>query len=565
MSANSARLTTPVKVTQAAPPSGSQNAQNLLLEKVTARTSTPDSEALASSDDEGEHRNEASHTVAAQPPHRPVRRSSWLNDTSQPLSRPRKGSFASGTMSPPGSHPSTPSAEAGGGVWGSHSASSALGRSSNASSFAWGSGIWNNEKKETSSRLAEVLPSPTSTVPPGGGGNSFFGPDAGLTPVSPTSREAGGSSQIPFSIPLHPTPKTYRSQSYSVGQLDPENTSLPAGMTASTILGRARHPGLQHRPSRPSMLSEMANDGSMLGKVKEVEDDEEEEESGNDSLQGSLHLSESKTIEMLTRENAMLRHQQQQQQQQQYNPRMRPRASTGASFLPAGYQLHEPVPEESDYAVDELDEAQDSIDALGRRSAGRRMSEFGAPAFRTQLGMDNKKADNLKKALWSSSPGLFGGDLSQSRRHSFANMPTRQGSISSVAEPGSGLEHAMGESQAGPGFPGGFGDGSNLPMSNNRKFINNLCQLATFLTIFLSKSIRAGRHAFRNATGFWSVRTAFRTSASTIRESSSFSSARRLRYGTTKTKPGASCRFIQMCQGRRVLHPRGNRSNGQAR
>jgi hypothetical protein len=31
-----------------------------------------------------------------------------------------------------------------------------------------------------------------------------------------------GESAIPFSIPLQPTLKTYRSQSYSVGQMDPE-------------------------------------------------------------------------------------------------------------------------------------------------------------------------------------------------------------------------------------------------------------------------------------------------------------------------------------------------------
>ncbi|PHH85478.1 hypothetical protein CDD83_349 [Cordyceps sp. RAO-2017] len=408
-------------------PAGSQSSQSLLLEKVNARTSTPDSEALASSEDEGEHRQDAPQAPVVQS-QKPVRRSSWLNDTSQTLSRPRKGSFASSSMSPTGSHPSTPSAEAGNGPWGSHSASSVMGRATASSTFHWGTGIW-NDRKDAPSRLSEVLPSPTSTVPPGAAGNSFFGPDVGLTQAS---REPGPNPQIPFAIPLHPTPKTYRSQSYSVGQLDPENAPPPT-VGSSAAMGRARHPGLQHRPSRPSMLSEMANDPPVLGKVKEVEGDDE---GATEPLQGSFHqMSESRTIEMLTRENAMLR------QQQQYNNRIRPRASTGAGYLANGYPLREAVPEESDYAVDELDEANEAGDAFGRRASGRRMSEYGGGPART-LGMDNRKLENmnLKKALWSSSPGFFAGDISQSRRHSFANMPTRQGSISSVADPASALD-----------------------------------------------------------------------------------------------------------------------------
>lgn len=215
------------------------------------------------------------------------------------------------------------------------------------------------------------------------------------------------------------------------------------------------------------MLSEMANDGSMLGKVNEVENDDDDE-SASESLQGSFHqMSESKAIEMLARENAILR------QQQYNNSRIRPRASTGASYLGNGYET---VPEESDYAVDELDEANESVDALGRRNTGRRMSEYAAGAFRTPLGMDNRKAENLnlkKAALWSSSPGFFGGDISQSRRHSFANMPTRQGSISSIADSVSALDAAaaVGEAHASQGFPGGFPDAAGLANINNRKSI----------------------------------------------------------------------------------------------
>ncbi|KAJ4126431.1 hypothetical protein NW765_002216 [Fusarium oxysporum] len=433
---------------QGSHPTAPGNNQSLLLEKLHARTSTPDSEALASSDDEGEHRYEsataASHS-ASQPP-RPVRRPSWLNETSQTLGRPRRGSIASNSMSPTTSHPSTPSGETGG-AWGSHSASSVMGRGSGAPGFSWGTAIWNTERKDPPSRLSEVLPSPTSTMPPGGG-NSFFSSEMQTSPVS---RDPAPNSQIPFAIPLHPTPKTYRSQSYSVGQLDPESTATPPSMSSSAIMGRARYPALQHRPSRPSMLSEMANDGSMLGKVKEVEDDDDE--SPSESMQSSFHQSDAKTIEILARENAMLR--QQQQQTQYNNARIRPRAVTGSSYPANGYPIRDTVPEESDYAIDELDEANESGDMLAKRALSRRMSEYGAGSLRSPFENNRKPENaNLKKALWSSSLGFSPSDISQSRRHSFANMPTRQGSISSIPD-AAALEPSALDMQQSQEYPPG--------------------------------------------------------------------------------------------------------------
>ncbi|KAF4460850.1 hypothetical protein FALBO_12363 [Fusarium albosuccineum] len=452
MSSGPLKTGPPSRLGQGSHAAATASNQSLLLEKLHARTSTPDSEALASSDDEGDHRQEFAHSSSqsTSQPAKPVRRPSWLNETSQTLGRPRKGSFASSSMSPTASHPSTPSAETGAGAWGSHSASSVMGRPTGASAFPWGTGIWNTERKDPPSRLSEVLPSPTSTMPPGAASNSFFNSD---TQTSPVSRDPGPNSQIPFAIPLHPTPKTYRSQSYSVGQLDPETSSAPPSMSSSAILGRARHPALQHRPSRPSMLSEMANDGTMLGKVKEVEDDDDE--SPNESLQGSFHQSsDAKTIEMLARENAILR------QQTQYNARIRPRAVTGSAYIGNGYSLRETVPEESDFAIDELDEANESGDMLAKRALNRRMSEFGPGSMRSPFAVDGRKTDNanLKKALWSSSLGFPVTDVSQSRRHSFANMPTRQGSISSIPDSASGLESSVADMHQSQEYPPGYPD-----------------------------------------------------------------------------------------------------------
>ena len=289
--------------------------------------------------------------------------------------------------------------------------------------------------------MTEILPSPTSIHPPGSAGNGYFG-----DLVSP-QRDQAANPTIPFAIPLHPTPKTYRSQSYSVGQLDPDS---PAGSSTSTgptstFAGRGgrplQHSGLQHRPSRPSMLSEMSNEGG-LSKLKEVDDDDDE--STNGSTQGvQLQSNEAKTIEILARENAILR------QQQYHNSRIRPRSSTTNAYsLGNGYGLQEPVPEESDYAIDELDEINELQDITNKGLLGRRMSEYGAgqrvPPY---TSLENRKLENVKKAYWQSSLG-FGGlqDIPQSRRHSFADVPTRQGSVSSAGDPLANHESNLQES-----------------------------------------------------------------------------------------------------------------------
>lgn len=332
-------------------------------------------------------------------------------------------------MSPTTSHPSTPSAELGAVPWGTHPATSAsVGRGPQNTTFSWGTAIWNNERKEPPSRLTEVLPSPTSTAPPG---SSFFGNDGGYVQASHNAREPGSNAQIPFAIPLHPTPKTYRSQSYSVGQLDPDSpgATIPP---ASAMGNRARPMGksaLHHRPSRPSMLSEMSSDGAMLGKVKEVEDDDDDVSSRSSVPSArQQELEAQKTIEALERENAMLR-------QQQYHNQIRPRASTGNAFaLHNAYNLQEVVPEESDYAVDEIDDHNDN-DPASKRAMARRMSEYAAGGQRSAYPVENRKLENVKRAYWQSSLG-FGGqsDMPQSRRHSFADVPARQGSISTASE-----------------------------------------------------------------------------------------------------------------------------------
>ncbi|KFY44565.1 hypothetical protein V494_01412 [Pseudogymnoascus sp. VKM F-4513 (FW-928)] len=451
---------------------------SILLDKLNGRRSTPDSEALASSDDEGDNQQRQENTIPAAAPHKPVRRASWLNDTTQPLTQPRKGSFASSTMSPTTSHPSTPSTETG--TWGAHTSTSstaAAGRAPPGStSFPWGSGIWNTEaRKDAPHRLSEVLPSPTSLTG-GFANNGLFGTDNSNAQGLGASRDAPGETTIPFAIPLHPTPKTYRSQSYSVGQLDPENNVPSAGILPGPgFNGRGRgmhHSGLQHRPSRPSMLSEVSSDGTGLGKVKEVDDDDIED--FDNMPHGSQLQDQAKVLEALARENAMLR------KQNYHNSRLRPRSATSTSLAPFQpgytYGLQDTLPEESDYAIDEMDEMGELQDIGNKSMLARRLSEYGEgqPGRGGYSAAENRKLENVKKAIWQSSLG-FGGlsDISQSRRHSFADVPTRHVSVGSVGEQIGGRENGHQEQILPQDVQSRYADSTDFTINDHGKLASS--------------------------------------------------------------------------------------------
>ncbi|CAN8104034.1 unnamed protein product [Discula destructiva] len=468
MSSGILNTSQPIKSGQGLPSGVAPSSQNILLDKLNARRATPDStsEAIASSDDEaGQDFSQSIHNQ------KPPRRASWLNEPTQVGYRPRKDSFASSSMSPTTSHPSTPSVETGASTWGSASATIMSRPHAGSASFGWGqTGIWTN-RQDPPSRFSEVLPSPTSSL---ASGNPFLGQDGGASQTSPAPRDSNSNSQIPFAIPIHPTPKNYRSQSYSVGQLDPDTPTQatiagPPGIMGSRGRGLPP-PGLQHRPSRPSMLSEMSNEGGMLGKLKEVDDDDPAYTEA--PTQALLQSAEAKTIEMLSRENAMLR-------QQQLNAnRMRPRASTGFGGLGNGYGLRDPVPEESsDFAVD--DDLND-LDAAARRGLTRRMSEFGNSPFRQSFTLEsrpnvveNRPLENVKKAIWSTSLGF--GSLAEpaSRRHSFADVPpTRQPSVGSIGDHAITQDPGSADGQIGQNYTAAQFENAMLAQLNPTAYFN---------------------------------------------------------------------------------------------
>ena len=415
-----------------------------LLEKTktSARKSTPDSEALASSDDDQD--SLFSHRLKT------ARRPSHLNDF-QPLAQ-RKSSFSA--FSPTSTQPNTPSGD-------QNPTSTALANSH--ASFVthnyptgWTAGnIWSKDpRREPPARLSEMpQASPTSIIPP-----SPYG-EADLV-TSPTGRGVGGESSFPFTFPLHPTPKTYRSQSYSVGQQDADSNGTFLAANSSYFPAAARSnqvSGLQHRPSRPSMLSEMATDGNGLGQLRETEDDEE---IAKDLKQVTRRPYEStKTVAELMRENARLKQTASDLRQAASNldlesQKIRTRSTTTSSnkgfFVPQGNAKRDrgSIVEGSENAVDEADDVRE-LQGFGRYGfVGRRFSEVATDhdGHFLPLGpLENRKLESLKRGHWQSTAGPPGlEDISQSRRHSFAEVAPRNTSISSSgtasgSNPGNGL------------------------------------------------------------------------------------------------------------------------------
>jgi hypothetical protein len=205
--------------------------------KMHLRRPTPDSDALASSDDDREHVPTVVRPAVGQNP--AIRRPSvgWLHDI-QPTRK-----FSLPSVSFAGSQPTTPSLELP-----QHARPST-------SAFPWNTPSFTSN---SNSRLKEVAPSPTSAYPP-------------HNQPLPSPHTLEGDDGIGFllnqQVP-NPLRKAVRSQSYSIGQGDIEN---------NPVSRFSRHPtnaNLRHRPSKPSLLGESA-----VGLSQLREDDADEIES----------------------------------------------------------------------------------------------------------------------------------------------------------------------------------------------------------------------------------------------------------------------------------------------
>ena len=416
-----------------------------LLGRPGIRRSTPDSEALASSDDETDQPHNLPSSASVSQPTKPARRTSWLNEI--PSAPTRKATAQlNGAYSPNNSLPATPSGDLAG--WPQPLASPKMNNASGwgsaaGSSFPWSSnGIWNENRKDPPARLQEVLSSTTTA-------NAQSTPLNASDLHSPLKNRASlKDNAIPFSIPLHPTPKTYRSQSYSVGQLDLTalNSSLSrsSGNVARGRGGTHQAANLQHRGSRPSLLGDLGHDSGTLGRVHEVDDDDENE--NNSEIPQPYSVSQARTIEQLTRENTLLR----QAASGQYEKRCRDRTGSSISAISASSGLSNPAApsgnnhvhnngaDARDLAIEDQEDVGVAYEN-GSQSTFARLSEQISNTFDRQpmsaAQIENRNAESAKRAQWQTSLG-FGStpEIPQSRRHSFADVPTRQGSISSAGK-----------------------------------------------------------------------------------------------------------------------------------
>jgi hypothetical protein len=172
--------------------------------------------------------------------------------------------------------------------------------------------------------------------------------------------------------------------------------------------------------------------------------------------------------------------------------------------LGGAYSMQEPLPEESDYAIDELDEINELQEITAKGLLGRRMSEYGAAGQRglsSYASLENRKLENVKKAYWQSSLG-FGGlaDIPQSRRHSFADVPARQGSVSSAGDALSAHDSSLQESMSPNDYQNRYQDTTGYSVNEHGEYIkfNNTSQpilqkqkLVSSLQVALSHALRA--------------------------------------------------------------------------
>ncbi|PVH94300.1 hypothetical protein DM02DRAFT_196312 [Periconia macrospinosa] len=336
--------------------------------KLQMRRPTPDSDVLASSDEDRDHVPPARSVNPAYPVGRRPS-SGWLQDI-QPN---RKYSLPSVSFA--GSQPTTPSLE--------------LPQQTRptTSSFPWNTSSFTSSSAST--RLKEVLPSPTSAYA------------AGERPLPSPTTTPEVEETIGFLLnQTNSVRKAVRSQSYSVGQSE---TDASPAQTSNRLRS-----SLRHRPSKPSLLGESA---AGLGQLRE-DDIYEMESNTTDSDQG-VRL----PMNYWEREQRDLKHQALLKQAAEQSARRNRATSSGSPV--AQHPRRTPqsarnVPQ-SDYAIDEHDD-NDRFSEAAKSSLTRRFSEHVGSIGR-DIGPDPVGASATQD--WGNVPTFAPDALG--RRHSFAH------------------------------------------------------------------------------------------------------------------------------------------------
>ena len=319
------------------------------------RKSTPDSEALASSDEEVEHSRLRS---AAQRKTLPNRRSSLLGDQNGDT---RRLSFTgSNSFSPNlGSQPNTPGA--------SHDSWSAIspgaGAWNSGSSYPFGASIWGTNARDPPARLQEVL-------------------------------QDSAGTRVPFVTPGQPNPAVHRSMSFSVGQSEYDTP------TTATDTNLRPGPGLTRRTSRPSNLG---HEYGGLSRVNESEDNEP-------YYSSATHYTQSNRVSARAMSNV---------------------SNHANSSAFRGGRLRTSTHDATELAIEDVDEPAQLRQPI-RGATSRRLSDFQPTVPTRQPNGPLFAGAPRNVPHWSSNLDFGQLDpIPQSRRHSFADVPTRRGSMGS--------------------------------------------------------------------------------------------------------------------------------------
>jgi len=247
---------------------------------------------------------------------------------------------------------------------------------------------------------------------------------------------------IPFPIPLEPVRKSVRSSSYSVGQLDGEgDAGTQTGFGIPVNSGRAKA-GLYHRPSRPSLLSESSRD--FLGQV--LEDEISESDNDNNGVKLPPSTTNMAADNVGHGAKTLLK------QATFENARARQRGATTSHSL--GSNLHRALStynsalSDEDFAIDEMDDSQQqqnckmipNIENDNTLQTTTSDIDLRHPQDRSLDFKDNRDLaieDSPRRMKWQTDFG-FGclAEPPQSRRHSFADMPSRsQPALTSMLDP----------------------------------------------------------------------------------------------------------------------------------
>lgn len=472
------------------------------------RRSTPDSEALMSSDDEHDL-SKSVQSLTGKPTRQSTMEGSWLNEIqSGPPRRPSATTTTSNMSQPP-----TPSEQAQ-----DHNGwpfQNPLGRvSSHPVTASWNSGG------------------------PWGAQSRMLGEDR------PQFSNTGRDGTAPYAISLQPVPKTHRSQSYSVGQMESELSAAAAQGSSLDQQRRTPSQQLPHRPSKPSMLSEVfGGHGTGLG-----QDRYDPEQFGLRSATSPISPDGRRENVVESSHNPLLRH------ATKARARHGQSASTSDTRSPTGFHSayhHAPALPASEEVIDEEPE-QYTAAGLTRRFS--ELTGLGGPS------------EGSRRGQWQTTLG-FGTlpDIPQSRRHSMAEMPTRRNSLVGnfdQPDPFSPIdnENSLGQ-HTDPFHSSVLNDSrkhtspSPLTTCADRWQINVTCRIATTLNptsqvLDLRYAVvsRAANHPFRPACMVCHTRLALKAfsidQAKTPCSTSCRSSVRAQRYTMLPTTPDSKSRKV---------------------